>query len=161
MLPLTVQTAGVALANETVRPELAVAETRNGALPSARSGIGGNVIACGSAVVVWLTGAADCGAKFASPPYCAAMAAVPATLGENEHDVAGSVIVQPSTPRETATVPVGVPVPGATTSATLTMTGERTADGSGVCAVIVNVTVALVTSYDSVPLLAAFPVSPP
>ena len=61
--------------------------------------------------------------------------------------MAGSVIVQPAPPPSLTTInPVGVPVPGAVT-ATLAVTaiGAPTSDGFGVCALMVEVVLALLT----------------
>ena len=70
----------------------------------------------------------------------------PEVVGVRLHDVAGKVIVQLTVPSETMIVPVGVPLPGAVTlTPAVTAIAALTVDGSGVCAVIAAVVVALLT----------------
>ena len=58
--------------------------------------------------------------------------------------VAGSVIRQLAAPSLTVMVPVGVPVPGGvTTTLAVTAIGAPTSDGFGVCALMVEVVLAL------------------
>ena len=90
------------------------------------------------------------------------MLTVPALVGVSSHEVAGSVIVQPSPPRVTETVPVGMPTPGGrAASAIVTVSGESAGEGSGPWPVIVRSTSARVTSCVRVPVLPLFAGSPP
>ena len=84
--------------------------------------------------------------KLASPEYVAMRFLAPEVVGVRLHDVAGKVIVQLTVPSETMIVPVGVPLPGAVTlTPAVTAIAALTVDGSGVCAVIAAVVVALLT----------------
>src|SRR5207237_1258078 len=76
-------------------------------------------------------------AKFASPAYVAVRVFAPAVVGVNEQVPAATVPVQVSVPALTVTSPVGVPPPEVTVK--VTAIAWPTAEGSGVCPVIVVV----------------------
>ena len=77
-------------------------------------------------------------AKFVSPAYVAVSDFVPAVRNVIEHVPVATLAVQLSVPSLTVTLPVGVPLPGATAlTVKLIVTACPTTDGLGVCAVIV------------------------
>ena len=85
----------------------------------------------------------------------------PTLVGTRLQLVAGTVIEQLALPSLTVTVPVGVPVPGGVTATlAVTATGAPTSDGFGVCALRVEVVLALTvcaTPGEVLPLKLASP----
>src|SRR5438132_611625 len=87
------------------------------AWPTAEGSVGSAVMeAVVSALLTVCGSAAEAGLalKFASPLYVATRLRAPATVSVIEQLSPGSVPVQEATPSLTVTVPVGVPLPGAT-----------------------------------------------
>ena len=74
------------------------------------------VVVVPTVLTVWLSTADVLVLKFASPEYKAVRVFAPEFVKVIEQAPATTVPVQLSVPSETVTLPVGVPVPGATTA---------------------------------------------
>ena len=99
-----------------------------------------------AAPTVWVTLTDVLVAKFPSPAYAAVRVRPPAEVNVMLQLPAATLALQLCVPSLTVTVPVGVPLPGAlATTLNVKLTAWPTAEGFGVCPVIVVVVAATFT----------------
>lgn len=164
--PETEQTAVVAEAKLTTRPEDAVAVSPNGPVPIVRPGSGPNAIVWGAGCTTFAAIEAEDITKLVSPPYVAVIVCDPSARSVVLHvadPLDARVAALHSTWELSATketFPVGVPTPGAATvTVAVKVTVHPTSDGLGATAnaLVVEAGLTVCSKNAVLPLFAPSP----